>query len=142
MAKKRKMSTRLARDAFCNLFKKSATQKYPSVPASVAENFRGKQVLNIDSCIGCTLCAKDCPTGAIEFIAYEGKKRPIIHLDRCVFCYQCADSCPRSVFQKSKVFELATTDKSSLLLKPASPKTQLQTAPDEVTKKQVPETSS
>jgi formate hydrogenlyase subunit 6/NADH:ubiquinone oxidoreductase subunit I len=129
MANKRKMSTQMAKAAFRTFFKKSATLKYPDVPAPVAEGFRGKQVLNIENCIGCALCSRDCPTNAIEYIAYEGKKRPVIHLERCVFCYQCADSCPKNVFQKSKVFELAVIDKSTLLLKPNLQKVQPQATP-------------
>ncbi len=118
MANKNRISTQLAKDALSNLFKKPATKLYPEVPASVAETFRGKQVLNIENCIGCTLCSKDCPAQAIQFIVVAGKKRPVIHLDKCVFCYQCADTCPKGVFSKSKVFELAVTDKSTLILTP------------------------
>jgi formate hydrogenlyase subunit 6/NADH:ubiquinone oxidoreductase subunit I len=122
MAKNKKlMSTRLAKDAFSNLFKKRATQKYPAVAATVAEGFRGRQILHLENCIGCTLCAKDCPAKAIEFIAYGGKKRPLIHLEKCVFCYQCADSCQKGVFEKTKFFELAVIDKTTLLLKPQPP---------------------
>lgn len=117
-SKQRGISTQLARDAFSNIFKKRATQQYPSVPATVAEGFRGKQVLNLEKCIGCSLCSRECPANAIEMVEVEGKKRPLIHLDRCVFCYQCADSCPRGVFESSKIFELAVTDKRTLVIKP------------------------
>jgi formate hydrogenlyase subunit 6/NADH:ubiquinone oxidoreductase subunit I len=128
MAKKRALSTNIAKEAFSNLFKKRATEKYPEVPANVAEGFRGKQVLNLANCISCGLCARECPANAIEMVVVDGKKRPLIHLDRCVFCYQCADTCPRKVFQTSKVFELAVTDKSTLVLKP-EPVTVVSVAP-------------
>jgi|GEM_PF-238750 Formate hydrogenlyase subunit 6/NADH:ubiquinone oxidoreductase 23 kD subunit (chain I) len=118
MAKKHATSTKIAKEAFSNLFKKRATEKYPDVPAHVAEGFRGKQVLNLSNCISCGLCARECPANAIEMVVVDGKKRPLIHLDRCVFCYQCADTCPKKVFQTSKVFELAVTDKSTLVIKP------------------------
>jgi formate hydrogenlyase subunit 6/NADH:ubiquinone oxidoreductase subunit I len=118
MAKKRALSTKIAKEAFTNLFKKRATEMYPAVPAHVAEGFRGKQVLDLKNCIGCTLCARECPANAIEMVMVDGKKRPMIHLDQCIFCYQCADTCPRKVFQSSKVFELAVTDKSTLVIKP------------------------
>jgi formate hydrogenlyase subunit 6/NADH:ubiquinone oxidoreductase subunit I len=118
MTKKRALSTNIAKEAFQNLFKKRATEKYPEVPAHVAEGFRGKQVLNLANCISCGLCARECPANAIEMVMVDNKKRPLIHLDRCIFCYQCADTCPKKVFQTSKVFELAVTDKSTLVLKP------------------------
>jgi formate hydrogenlyase subunit 6/NADH:ubiquinone oxidoreductase subunit I len=118
MTKKRAFSSKLARDAFSNIFKKRATQKYPEVPASVAEGFRGKQLLDLEKCISCTLCARECPTKAIEMVVVDGKKRPRIHLDKCIFCYQCAETCPKKVFQASKIFELAATDKYTLVINP------------------------
>ena len=101
-----------------NLFKKPATCQYPLVKAEVPEGFRGKQVYDIDLCISCGLCSRDCPAKAIEMVEIDGKRRPLFHLDQCIFCYQCAESCPRNAIVSSKVFELATTDKSSLVVKP------------------------
>lgn len=118
MTKKTALSTKLAKEAFANLFKKRATMKYPEVPAAVADGFRGKQVLHLDKCISCTLCARECPTNAIEMVMIDGKKRPLIHLDHCIFCYQCADTCPKKVFEPTKTFELAVTDKSTLVINP------------------------
>jgi formate hydrogenlyase subunit 6/NADH:ubiquinone oxidoreductase subunit I len=100
------------------LFKKPATSKYPFVKAEVPEGFRGKQVYNIDLCISCGLCSRDCPAKAIEMVEVNGKRRPLFHLDQCIFCYQCAESCPRNAITSSKIFELATTDKSALVIKP------------------------
>jgi formate hydrogenlyase subunit 6/NADH:ubiquinone oxidoreductase subunit I len=129
MAKKLGLSSRLARDAVSTLFTKPATQKYPFVPASVSENFRGKQILDLEKCIGCGLCSRDCPANAIKMVEVGGKKRPMLYLDRCIFCYQCADSCPRNVFRTSKVFELAAIDKNSLVIEPAPVPTVASSAP-------------
>jgi formate hydrogenlyase subunit 6/NADH:ubiquinone oxidoreductase subunit I len=131
MANKRALSTKIAQEAFSNLFKKRATQKYPSVPASVAEGFRGKLMLELNNCISCSLCARECPSNAIEMVVVEGKKRPQINLGKCVFCYQCADTCPRKVFIASKVFELAVTDKSTLVIKPEPIAPALATTPNQ-----------
>jgi formate hydrogenlyase subunit 6/NADH:ubiquinone oxidoreductase subunit I len=120
---KKKRVSPMFQEVFSHLFKKSATGKYPFVKCVPAEGFRGKQVFDVSLCVSCGLCSRDCPAKAIEMIEFEGKKRPNFYLDRCIFCYQCAESCPRNAIRATDIFELATTDKSSLVIKPqASPK--------------------
>jgi formate hydrogenlyase subunit 6/NADH:ubiquinone oxidoreductase subunit I len=119
MGKKNKSSvTPMLKALLSSLFKKPATCQYPLVKAEVPEGFRGKQVYNIDLCISCGLCSRDCPAKAIEMVEINGKRRPLFHLDQCIFCYQCAESCPRNAITSSKIFELATTDKSALVVSP------------------------
>ncbi len=108
----------MIREVFSHLFKKPATSKYPFVKAEVPEDFRGKQVFDITLCVSCGLCSRDCPAKAIEMVEVDGKRRPLFHLDLCVFCYQCAESCPRNAIKSSGFFELASTDKSTLIIKP------------------------
>jgi len=103
---------------FSTVFKKPATGKYPFVKCVPAEGFRGKQVFDITLCVSCGLCSRDCPAKAIEMVEVEGKKRPMFYLDRCIFCYQCAESCPRNAIKATDIFELATTDRGSLCMKP------------------------
>jgi formate hydrogenlyase subunit 6/NADH:ubiquinone oxidoreductase subunit I len=105
-------------EVFQNIFKKPATQKYPAVKPRIPDGFRGRQIFDITLCISCGLCARDCPAKAIEMIDVEGKKRPLFHLDLCIFCYQCAESCPRNAIKSSEFFEIASTDKSELVVKP------------------------
>ena len=101
-----------------HIFTKPATTKYPFVKPTLPEDFRGQQVFDIDLCISCGLCSRDCPAKAIEMVEVEGKKRPQFKLDQCVFCYQCAESCPKNAIKSSVFYELATTDKPSLVMKP------------------------
>lgn len=108
----------MVKELLYHLFKKPATSKYPLVKAEVPEGFRGKQVYDIELCISCGLCSRDCPAKAIEMIEVDGKRRPLFHLDQCIFCYQCAESCPRNAIMSSKFFELASTNKSDLVVKP------------------------
>jgi formate hydrogenlyase subunit 6/NADH:ubiquinone oxidoreductase subunit I len=115
---KKSSVTPMVKALLSHLFKKPATSKYPLVKAEVPEGFRGKQVYDIDLCISCGLCSRDCPAKAIEMVEVDGKRRPLFHLDLCIFCYQCAESCPRNAIKSSKIFELATTDKSALVVKP------------------------
>ncbi len=55
---------------------------------------QGLRMYDIDPevCTGCTLCAKNCPSGAII-----GKRKfaHAIIVDRCTGCGACADACPK-----------------------------------------------
>jgi formate hydrogenlyase subunit 6/NADH:ubiquinone oxidoreductase subunit I len=115
--KKSRLSPMWKRTA-STLFTKPATNQYPFVKPTVPEDFRGQQVFDIKLCVSCGLCSRDCPAKAIEMVDVQGKKRPQFMLDRCIFCYQCAESCPRNAIKTSVMYELATTDKSSLVVKP------------------------
>lgn len=117
MGKKRAV-TPMIKELLSNLFAKPATTKYPFVKATVAEDFRGKQVYDPALCISCGLCSRDCPAKAIEMVEVEGKRRPLFHLDLCIFCYQCAESCPRNAIKSTEFFELASIDKSNLVIQP------------------------
>jgi NAD(P)H-quinone oxidoreductase subunit I/formate hydrogenlyase subunit 6 len=108
----------MIKELLSNLFVKPATSKYPFVKAEVAEGFRGKQVYDNNLCISCGLCSRDCPAKAIEMVEVEGKRRPLFHLDLCIFCYQCAESCPRNAITSTLIFELASTNKSDLVITP------------------------
>jgi len=118
MAKKKRVFSPMARETFSQLFKKANTCKYPFVKCVPAEGFRGRQIFDISLCVSCGLCSRDCPAKAIEMVEVEGKRRPLFLLDKCIFCYQCAESCPRNAIKSTELFELATTVKSDLVLKP------------------------
>ncbi len=44
-----------------------------------------------DDCVGCTLCARDCPVDAIVGPAYE---KHVIDVDLCIRCNACREVCP------------------------------------------------
>jgi formate hydrogenlyase subunit 6/NADH:ubiquinone oxidoreductase subunit I len=117
MAKKVRF-TPMMKEVVTQVFRKPATQKYPHVRPEVPVGLRGRQVFDIKLCISCGLCARDCPSKAIEMVDVEGKKHPLFHLDRCIFCYQCIEGCPRNAIKGSDFFELASTNKSDLIVKP------------------------
>jgi formate hydrogenlyase subunit 6/NADH:ubiquinone oxidoreductase subunit I len=146
MAKRKKnsMKSRISpmwKRTVSHIFTKPATTKYPFVKPTLPEDYRGKPDYTIVTCnmidlsgtkreVGlgfdvsalvnthCTVCARDCPANAITIVEVDGKKRPQFDLNKCIFCNQCVDSCPRNAIKGSSVYELATTDKSSLIIKP------------------------
>lgn len=108
----------MIKEVLSQIFTKPATSKYPFVKASVPEDFRGRLVFDITLCVGCGLCSRDCPAKAIEMVEVDEIRRPLFHLDLCIFCYQCAESCPRNAIKSSMFFELASTNKSDLVITP------------------------
>lgn len=80
-------------------------------PVETPRGFRGKIQYDRDKCIGCQLCIKVCPSGAIEFKPEEKKIR--IYIARCTFCSQCNDICPVHCLSMSNEFLLADSDKYS-----------------------------
>ena len=46
------------------------------------------KVIN-EKCVGCKLCIKSCPFGAIEVV----NKKAVIDLNKCTLCGACIESC-------------------------------------------------
>ena len=98
-----------------SLFKKPATMKYPYAPFRMPAHFRGAPRFDSDTCTGCKLCVRDCPSQAIT-ITKVGDRRfeASIDLGRCVYCAQCAETCPRKVIEITPEFELTQVEKGKL----------------------------
>ena len=124
---------------FSHIFTKPATTKYPFEKPKLPEDYRGETEYTVKACnvielggakgelgfnvkslvnTNCAVCVRDCPANAIEIVEVDGKRRPQFNLNKCIFCYQCVESCPRNALTGSDFYELATTDKGSLVKKP------------------------
>jgi formate hydrogenlyase subunit 6/NADH:ubiquinone oxidoreductase subunit I len=76
------------------LFAPRVTVRFPAGPTALPEGFRGRVAMHTELCAGCGLCARDCPTGALELQREALQRfRLLHHGDRCAYCGQCVDSC-------------------------------------------------
>ena len=58
----------------------------------------GKASVDTTLCVGCGLCEKTCPAGAIKV----SENRAFIFSDKCLSCGACAMVCPRSVIHDKR----------------------------------------
>lgn len=83
----------IARTVLGSLFKSPATTKFPFKPIVYHKGVRGHIENDINTCIFCSVCAKKCPTNAIEVKRADGIWA--LERRRCVQCSTCVDWCPK-----------------------------------------------
>lgn len=112
-------------DVLTSLVTSPATRCYPIERTPTPESLRGRLEWDPSDCIGCGLCAKDCPSEALEVIVLDRKAKRFVvryHVDRCLFCSQCVVSCRRNSLKLShEDWELAALDRDGFTLYYGSP---------------------
>ncbi len=113
----------MARLLLGSALKKPVTTTYPAVRLEMPHRFRGKLSFQPGLCIGCRLCVRDCPTGAIEIRKVcEKRFEARIDFSRCIYCGQCVDVCPKGALVATRDFELAELKPEALkVVFPAEP---------------------
>ena len=101
--------------ALKSMMQKPVTVAYPADRSDVFTNVRGKLVFEAPKCVGCKMCVRDCPTGAIQIEQVGDKQfKAVLQMDHCIFCGQCADSCNKKAITCSTEFELAGLDRKDM----------------------------
>jgi formate hydrogenlyase subunit 6/NADH:ubiquinone oxidoreductase subunit I len=93
-----------------NLFSRPATRMYPTVAKKYFPRARGQVAINIDECIFCSICARKCPTGAIN-VSKDDKSWEIERL-RCIQCNSCVDLCPKKCLSMLNAYTPVSTSSS------------------------------
>lgn len=106
---------KMIKEVVLSFFKKPITIRYPFVKAELPEGFRGEIKFDPKKCVGCELCMRDCPSGALT-IRQVGEREfeAEIDLGKCIYCGQCVDSCVKKALYNTNVFELAELDNKKL----------------------------
>jgi NADH-quinone oxidoreductase subunit I len=114
---------------FSYIFRRPITVQYPEERVVLPVRSRGRLVLPLDPekgtdrCTACMRCVQICPNHSIDVekaVDAEGKPRPKAatyryNLASCMFCNLCVEACPFFALVMSDEYELATTDRSSLV---------------------------
>ncbi len=87
-----------------DLIARKGTMARPILPAKII----AFPAIDLEGCIGCAKCAKECPPGALEMYEPEGqvvaegkkpKKKPRLNIAICVSCGICESQCPKDVIE-------------------------------------------
>ena len=102
--------------------------QYPEERVDYPDAFRGMPVLvelegGLPRCVACGLCEVACPSDCISIVPAELEGAGIerypehfgIDMSRCMFCGLCEEACPEEAIAMSRVVEIASYDRASMI---------------------------
>lgn len=109
----------MIRDVLKRLSTKPVTHPFPAEPSPAEPGYRGMIEFDLNTCIRCGMCARDCPSFACVMEPAEdgGKPRPVFYMDRCMFCAQCEESCPKDCITLTQKYDLAHLAGTKIVVK-------------------------
>ena len=94
----------------------TVTANYPAEPAKLSDLFRGRPSFDFEKWKDARPAAEVCPTGAISLSDKGDFRKVAVDYGLCVFCGLCAEASSEQAVRITQEFELATSDRSNLVL--------------------------
>jgi len=92
------------------------TKAYPAEPVQLSEHFRGRPHFDFEKWTDARPAAEMCPTGAISLCDSDDSRKVTVDYGLCVFCGLCAEVSSDKAVRITQEFELATNNRSNLVL--------------------------
>src|SRR6266581_5013132 len=92
------------------------TANYPAEPAKISDHFRGRPNFDFEKWKDARPAVEVCPTGAISLADKGDSRKVTVDYGLCVFCGLCAEASSDQAVRITQEFELATSDRSNLVL--------------------------
>ncbi len=88
--------------------------EYPELPAVLAPRFRGFHRYDVQKCIACERCARDCPAQCIYIAKRRSVERKgfqatsfVIDYGKCLLCGICTENCPADCIFMGACYDLS-----------------------------------
>jgi NADH-quinone oxidoreductase subunit I len=115
-----------------HVFRPRVTIQYPEEKRKMPARARWRHVLlrhedGLERCIGCSLCAANCPARCILVEADENRegaryspgeryaKTYEINMIRCIFCGYCQDACPVEAIVLRPIYDISDDEREDFV---------------------------
>jgi NADH-quinone oxidoreductase subunit I len=100
---------------------RNITQQYPAERRVMPPRFRGMLFNDVQTCIACLMCAKECPVDCIV-VDGEGKGKArrasvfTIDFNKCMWCDLCVEVCPVESLYMTHEYEVTFRDRKDMVV--------------------------